>query len=131
MSQPPPTLDPRPPQSNVTPRGADCASNRAAVITSVLFVAIIRLAIWYLARPCDSPEGWIRRLASDSGDRRFRSAHLCDRRLSGRQDRRAVAGEEKAVVQRSDPLENSTWGLSLIVFTTALYATGIAFRLPA
>jgi HlyD family secretion protein len=51
MSQPPPTLDPRPPQSNVTAPRRRVRLEPRAVITGVLFVAIIGLAIWYLARP--------------------------------------------------------------------------------
>jgi hypothetical protein len=54
MSQPPPALDPRPPQSNVTaPRRLE----PRAIITGVLLVATIGLAIRYLTRPCDSDEG--------------------------------------------------------------------------
>src|SRR6516165_6680810 len=34
-------------------------------------------------------------MARDTGDRRFRSAHLCNSCLSGRKDRRATAGNER------------------------------------
>jgi len=45
MSQPPPALDPRPPQSNVTaPRGSARLEPRGVII-GVLFFAIIGLAI--------------------------------------------------------------------------------------
>src|SRR5215468_4681921 len=51
MSQPPAALDPRPPQPNLTAPRRRVRLEPRAVITSVLFVAIIGLAIWYLARP--------------------------------------------------------------------------------
>ena len=51
MSQPPPALDPRPPQSNATAPWRRVRLEPRAVITDVLFVAIIGLAIWFLARP--------------------------------------------------------------------------------
>jgi HlyD family secretion protein len=51
MSQPPPALDPRPPQSTVTAPRRRVRLEPRAVITGVLFVAIIGLAIWYLAGP--------------------------------------------------------------------------------
>ena len=51
MSQPPPTRDPRPPQPNVTAPRRSVRLEPRAVITSVLFVAIIGLAIWDLAHP--------------------------------------------------------------------------------
>src|SRR5215467_6723862 len=50
MSQPPP-LDPGPPQSTVAAPRRRVRLEPRAVITGVLFVAIIGLAIWYLARP--------------------------------------------------------------------------------
>jgi HlyD family secretion protein len=51
MSQPPPALDPRPQQSKVTAPRRRVRLEPRGVITGVLFVAIIGLAIWYLARP--------------------------------------------------------------------------------
>jgi len=50
MSQPP-ALDPRPPQSTVAAPRRRVRLELRTVITGVLFVAIIGLAIWYLARP--------------------------------------------------------------------------------
>jgi hypothetical protein len=43
----------------------------------------------------DRVEGRICRVARDPGDRRFRSAHLCNPRLSGRQRRRPASRDER------------------------------------
>jgi hypothetical protein len=51
MSRPPPSPDPRPPQSNVTVPRHRVRIEPCVVITGVVFVAIMGLAIWYLARP--------------------------------------------------------------------------------